>query len=116
MSRLIDACRALPDFDTLQIVYAPHSIPPSGNEFARDEVELLPSRRQQQQVLLGEQVKTMKDWVTEYLKRSKVGHHEAEGRGTTLSIIELGPVYPQLPWSGEETLTRKPVKVEVCEV
>ena len=115
MLGLIGACKALPDFDTLQIVYAPDSAPPSGHESAQRWVGLLLSRRRGEQVWLRGQVKAMKDWATEYLRRPETGHHKAEGRGTTLRVIELGPAYPQLPRPGEDTLATfylDPVKVE----
>ena len=64
---------------------------------------------------LMEQVKAMKDWATDYLMRLETGHYKAEGGGTMLRVIELGPAYPQIPRPGEDTLAMvylDPVKVE----
>ena len=91
VSELVVACKALPDFDTLQILYFPTEPPrpicwcgthgPSKEQWDRS---------------LREQVDSMKDLVLGCLKSPKMGHQEGKGRKkTTVRVIRFGPVRPR---------------------
>jgi hypothetical protein len=89
---LVHACKALPDFDTLQIVHF------LGNP-------LSPSLTDQWDQALRDQAK---DWI-DCLKKTKMGCQEEVGRKkSTLRVIQLSPDLP-MPHLGS-------VKVEVYEV
>jgi len=83
-SELVNACKALPDFDTLQITHFPFIAPlPECLCGCRDV-----SYTEIQESLVG--VKAVKDSVIDCL-RLKAGCQEGEGRKKiTLRIIELG--------------------------
>lgn len=96
MLELVTACKALPDFDTLQIVYPPSPTPSLQCRCHQGKRGLnRPSREQLKQS--REEVEGLKDWAIECLENSKVGCREAEGRKrTTLRLIELSPDRPLL--------------------
>jgi hypothetical protein len=75
ISELVSACKALPDFDTLQIVhFLGTPLSPSSTE-------------QWEQELTGQ----VKDWI-DHLKKPRTRCREGEGRKkTTLRVIELSP-------------------------
>ena len=88
---LINACRALPDFDTLQIVHFRLGEPLwiSGDVRA----SLSPMAKQQQALM--EQVKGVKDLAIDSLKQAKVGYQEGGGRkGVMVRVIELSLYLP----------------------
>jgi hypothetical protein len=98
-SELVNACKALPYFDTFQIV---HGCRPMHNE-----ADLSVGRRRQ---ALREQVDSVKDLAINCLKELETGYREGEGRKTTVRVIELaaGSHYPNFHLDY--------VRVEECEV
>jgi len=96
---LVNACKELPDFDTIQIVY----FLPRTN---RGSI-ILPFSGQQSQGLRG-QVKGVTDLAIDCLKKLGTGGREGGGRKTTMRVIELSPDHP-MPHLG-------PVKAEGHEV
>jgi len=104
---LVHACRALPDFDTLQIVYflLGEPLPPCG--CVRMSIASTDLREQ----ALREQVRGVKDLVVDTLKEAKAGYREVEGRKkVTVEVIELSP---RLPLAGYHLGS---VEAEVFEV
>lgn len=103
---LVTVCKALPHFDTFQIVYPPSPTPSS---LCRCHQGMRSRRRPSKEQLkqMEQEVKGLKDWTIECLKKSKVRRQEGEGRKrTTLRVIELSPDRPLLG----------SVEVEVYEV
>jgi hypothetical protein len=99
-SELVSTCKALPDFDTFQIVH--------GCGLIYNETSLHVRRRRQ---ALREQVGSAKDLAVNCLKERETGCREREGRRkTTVRVVELstsGP-YPEFHLDC--------VRVEECEV
>ena len=97
MSELIVACKALPDFDTLQIVHFP-LVPTSlvcrcrwGGCGSRMHFS------EQRQQTLGEQMKDLEDWAIECLKKPEARCREGEeGEGITLRVLRFSPGQPCL--------------------
>ena len=94
VSDLITVCKTLPYFDTLQIVHLPS---PTPNLICDCKKGMRgchkPSREQLDQT--KEEVKALKKWAVECLKKSEAGRQEGEGKlKTTLRVIELGPDRP----------------------
>jgi len=88
MIELVNACKALPCFDTFQIVHFPHGSPPLRRADWSEETNILSSLEQQKRAL-REQVNNMKDWAIDCFKVD-MGCQEGEGRKkTTLRVIEL---------------------------
>lgn len=85
---LVNACRALPDFDTLQIVHVllGESVLLCGGM----RVTLTPTDQREQ--ALREQVKVVRDLALESLKKAKARCWE--GRKVMLRVIELSPHFP----------------------
>ena len=83
---LVDACKMLPDFDTLQtVLYAP----------SLRSVEALGGGNGLISVGRKEQVGIVKDWAMECLKRAKPGCQGGDGRKkATLRVIVLSPYRP----------------------
>ena len=98
---LVNVCKELPDFETIQIVYFLPAVTPDGGCVAR------PFLKQQNQAL-REQVKGVMDLAIDCLKEPGTGCLEGEGRKTTVRVIELSPNHPR-PHLG-------PAKVEEHEV
>ena len=101
VSELIVACKALPDFNTLQIVRLPIRPPsPICNcdgpcEYFHPRIPL-----EQWERILGEQMKYLEEWAIDCLER--------EGRkGTTLRTIQFGYSYHP---------RQSPAKVKECEM
>ena len=89
--QLVIACKALPDFDTLQIVHSP-SLTPGLPSRCHQGVRARHAHSGEQLKRSREDVKDLKDWAINCLKRSKGGCQEGEGRrGTTVRVIELSP-------------------------
>jgi len=104
MSELVIACKALPDFETLQILYfptaPPHPICWCGHHG--------PSREQWEQAL-REQGEIIKDLAMDCLKAQKMECQEEEGRKrTTVRVVKLTPATPRGSHPGY-------VNVEECE-
>ena len=96
---LVGACKALPDFDTLQIVRFPAIPPPLVCSCVWSVCNCrLPSTRQ-----LENQMKELEEWAMDCLKKPRPGCQEGEGRKTTLRVIKFRP-------------GRRSVKVEEREV
>ena len=88
---LVNACRALPDFDTLQIVHFTLGEPLLICGYAR--VSLVPT--DQQERALREQVKGVKDLAIDSLRKVKVECEEGErGEKVIVRVIELSPHVP----------------------
>jgi hypothetical protein len=100
MSELMNVCKALPDFDTLQIVHG----------FGRLHNDTDLSIRQRQQAL-REHVGCVKELAINCLEEREIGFREREGRRkTAVRVVELttsGP-YPKFHLNC--------VRVEECEV
>ena len=111
---LVNACKALPSFNTLQIV---HFLANNPNLPIRGwwptEDGTSPSLEQLRKALM-DRVKDVKDVAIECLKKPEIGCQEGEGKKkTTLRVIKLGTCRP----SGEPYLDCARVrKVEECEV
>ena len=79
---LLNACRALPDFNALQIVY----LISDETRFLCGTRVSLPATDQQKRALR----KQVKDLAVDSLKKAKAGCWEGEGRNkTTMRVIEL---------------------------
>ena len=109
---LVNACKALPDFDTLQIVHLLLNTPPSTCTewwMRSDRLSALNRRRR----TLREQVEGVKDLAVDCLEKSTPGRLEGEGRKrVTLRVVELTPC-PHVGTDYPEYATIK--KVEVYE-
>jgi len=109
-SELVNACRTLPKFDTLQIVHFLLGEPLSriyGEEMEYSSVPCTEQRKQE----LRERVKGVKDLAIDSLEKAKTGCLEGgRGKKTTLKVIELSP---HLSLAGDYLDS---VEVEVLEV
>ena len=91
MVELANTCKALPDFDTLQIVHFVLSEPLPVCESARASLGATEKREQ----ALREQVNCVKDLAIGSLKKAKAGCREGGGRKkATVRVIELSPHLP----------------------
>ena len=95
MSELVVACKALPDFDTLQILH--FSVPPHHPicwcEWERCRNHILHMKQREQS--LREQARDMKDFAINCLK-SKTGCREGEGRERiTVRVVRLNSTLPR---------------------
>jgi len=100
---LVNVCKELPDFDTIQIVYF---IPGNAFMYFGDRTVLPCSEAQKQ--ALREWVKGVTDLAIDCLKNPGTGSREWEGRKTTVRVIELSLDYPMRHLG--------PAKVEEYEV
>jgi len=130
ISELIDACKALPDFGTLQIVHLALDKPPPRCWCGRTGCGRLGPYTEERKWELREEMEGMKDWAIECLKRPKTGEgrkemtlmeqikgvrdwaadylkkqrtercKEEERKGITLRVIELSSVFT-LPKFGD---------------
>ena len=106
MSELVIACKALPDFDTLQILYFP-TTPPHPICWCGGHG----TSREQWKRKLREQAKDMKDLAVVCLQGAETVCQEGEGgKRTTVRVVRLR--------SGRRRPERHPgsAEVEVCEV
>ena len=97
MSELVVACKALPDFATLQVVrftlVPGHLICSCGWGGCGSRMD---SSKQKEEIL-RKQTEDMKDWAMDCLKRSETGWREGEERKrkrTTLRVFMFGPGRP----------------------
>ena len=112
MVEVVDVCKELTDFDTLQLVHFSLSASGSGSGLGGESVSRLSLMNQASR----EQVESMKDWALDRLRKRRTGC-EWEGRKKRiLKIVELnssttGPGFPHhtRPHLG-------PVKIEEYEV
>ena len=105
---LVNACKPLPDFDTLQIVYLLLGTP---SPRCADAWNMSLSSVERREQKLREQVKGVRDLAVDCLNDPKTGCREGEGRKkVTLRVIELTSCYG-LTGFGLES-----VKVEAFEV
>ena len=97
MSELVLACKALPDFDTLQIVRT-LIVPPDLVCWCgrRDCSRHGPSEEQWEHTL-EKRAKDLEEWAVVCLKKPRTGCQEGERRRTTLRIIKFGPSH----WSAK---------------
>lgn len=91
-SELVDACKSLPEFNTIQIVHylgeLPH--PPVTPEYGEMEDDSQPSADKWRQAS-RDWVNDVKDLAIDCLKKREMGCREGEGRKrTTLRVIKLG--------------------------
>ena len=101
---LVDACKALPDFDTLQVVHSVTGTPPSSILDLWSVGRELPSAERQNEVS-KEQANGVKDWAMGRLRKLNAGCREGERRRrTTLRVIELS-TYGPLAGSHLDSLT-----------
>ena len=109
---LVDVCKALPNFETLQIVHFSlnTSGPVRGPEGER--AKRLPLMNQASR----EQVEGMKGWALAGLKKPQTGHERVGRRKKTLRIIELSSSLTHLGYFSHPRYLPGPVKVEECEV
>ena len=97
MSELVVACKALPDFDILQVVRVTinpvHLVCWCGWGGCGSRMD---SSEQQEQIL-RKQTEDMKDWAMDCLKKPKTGRQEEKERRrkrTTLRVFMFGPGRP----------------------
>ena len=108
-SELVDACKALPDFDTLQIVHLAVTKPSLNRWCGLTRCSKLRPYPEERKRELKGLMKDVKGWATDCLKKPRTGFQEGEARKTTtLRVIELSQDHPW-PHLG-------PVKVEEYEV
>ena len=90
ISKLVVACKALPDFGTLQIVRFPMFRPCLVCWYALQEhCNHIPPMEQQEQVL-EKQTKDLEGWAADCLKKSRTVFQEGGKRkGTTLRVIKF---------------------------
>lgn len=111
-SELIQACKALPDFDTLQILHFPTVAPLPICGCGRMRSGSLGPPMDQRRQALREEVKCLKDWAMECLRNPETGREEGAGRKKiALRTIELSSDRPRAP-----KFHLASVKVEECEV
>jgi len=100
--QLINVCKTLSDFDTIQIVY----FLPGGVLFQRRHA--IPLSSEQASQILREQVKVVTDLAIDCLKEPGTRCRQGEGRKIMVRVIELSPDHPRLHLG--------PAKVEEHEV
>ena len=87
ISELVVACKALPDFDTFQIVRIPIGTPCLLSWGQRLKLDgHTPTAKHLEQALKG-QTEDVRDWAMDYLKKSGTGRRE----GATLRVIDFSP-------------------------
>ena len=90
-SELVDVCRTLPEFDTLQIVHLIFGGPLPIRGDGATGYSRVPCTDQRKREL-RERVKGVKDLAIDSLEKAKAGCLEGEGgKKTTLRVIELIP-------------------------
>ena len=94
ISDLVGACRALPDFDTLQIALFPIIRPPSRTYNLCRRCPDCDCDQEWRTEIPGKHPKGLEEWAMDCLK-SKTGCREGEGRGrTTFRVIKFGDETP----------------------
>jgi len=99
---LVNACKTLQDFNTIQIVHFLHG--------TGDRLKVIGIRSTEPlNGALREEVRNVKEEVIDCLNKPETGYRERERRNKiTLRVIELNPDHPRLHLG--------PVEVEECEV
>ena len=120
ISELVNECKALEDFSILQIVHLSLTTVPVRCWCGFTRCGALGPYSETQKQALREQMKGVKDWAIDCLKRPERGRREREGRkGTTLRVIELSSTLNRFPTYGDGGLQRfhlGSVKAEEFEV
>ena len=94
---LVNACKALPDFDTLQIVHFPSVTPLPMCGCGRVRYGSLGLSMEQRRQALKEEVRCLKDLARDCLKKPEAGCQDRAGRKkATLRVIELSSDRPRL--------------------
>ena len=106
----------LPDFDTFQIIYFPHA-----QRMECGNLEPSVVQREQEKRTLTEEVKGMKDWAMDCLRKppAKAGCREGDGeerKNTVLRVIELNSELSHLDPSIYLQLAMGSVRVEEYEM
>ena len=95
VSELAVACKALPDFDTFQIVYSPLVPTSLGCECGWGGCGSRMDYSEQQEQTLRMQTKDLEVWAIECLKKPGTGCREGEERkGITLRVFRFSPGHP----------------------
>ena len=98
MSELVNACRALPNFDTLQVVHFSLTTPPPTRLCWPEQCGGLGCYTEQQKQVLREHIQSVKDVAVNWLKEPETGCQHGEGRRkATLRVIELNSVLTDTP-------------------
>ena len=96
MSELVVACKALPDFDTLQVVHV--TAVPMYMMCWRGWVgcgSRMPGSSERQEEVLRRQTEGMKYWVMDCLKKPETEYQgEKERKRTALRVFTFGPGRP----------------------
>jgi len=91
MIELVNACKTLPSFDTLQIVHFSFTTAPPTRVWEGGGLE---SYTEQQKQVLREQIQGAKDSAIDCLKELETECQQVEGKKkTTLRVIELSSVF-----------------------
>ena len=109
MLELVNACRALPDFCTLQIVHFPLDTPSLRHTDRWEGVKDLSSVERREQAL-REEVNDVKHWAIECLKANMEYREGGGKKKTVLRVIELNTRRSDPKYCLDS------VKVEECEV
>ena len=89
---LVCACKALPDFDTLQIVRFPVISPRLASWCSRAECDCHGPSMQQWKRAVENKTKDLGEWAIDCLETPETGYRE--GRTTTLRVIKFGSDHP----------------------
>jgi len=119
MLELTNACKALPNFGTFQIVRLSLNTPLPTREHQSWRCRNRWAFMERQKPVLKEQMEDVKDWAIDCLKEPETGSREAERtQKTTLRIIELSSVLalPQPRYGATPRRHLGSVKVEEYEV
>ena len=109
---LVDVCKELPDFDTLQIVHFSLNKSGPGRGLEGERANQLPLMNRTSR----EQAEGMKDWALECLKKSKTGCGGEGRKKKTLRVVELSSFLTYVGFHSRVRFRPGPVKVEEHEV
>jgi len=120
MLELINGCRTLKDFSTLQIVHHSLTTLPTTCWCGFEGCGKLGPYSEERKQALREQMKDIEGWTIDCLKRPRTGRYEGgERKETMLRVIELSSVFDQFPRYGGGAVPRSylgSVKVKEYEV
>ena len=95
LSELVAACKALPDFDTLQILHIPAHPPHPVCWCGRQRCGNRVLHVKQWEQSLREQARGLKDFAIDCLRTSQIKRQEGEGRKrTTIRVVRLSSALP----------------------
>lgn len=89
MSELVVACKALPDFDTLQILRFPVAIPRLVCRCRQENCENHELNMEKWKQALKSQAKDLEEYAINCLRKPRTEPREGEGRRVTLRVIEF---------------------------